>query len=150
MPLKPNPGNRTPKTDWKGLHAQAGDVLGPDFWQDIAGLLPLSGPRIDMYETGSEVVVVVEVPGLLSSEHVLLSIREHFLVIRGTLVRPYQVVDEQMLLSERFFGAFERRIRLPDTTLTERMQAQYHNGLLIIRIPTGPAAGETPVPIQFT
>ncbi|UJF34349.1 Hsp20/alpha crystallin family protein [Paenibacillus hexagrammi] len=148
--MKPNNSNRTPKTDWKGLQAQAGDVLGPDFWQDIASVLPLTGPRVDMYETANEVVIIIEVPGLSSPQQVQLSVVESNLVIRGTLVRPYQVLDEQMKMSERFFGSFERRIPLTGRALTDRMQARYHNGLLIIRIPLSPASGETQIPIHFT
>ncbi|BFT75212.1 MULTISPECIES: Hsp20/alpha crystallin family protein [Paenibacillus] len=144
------PGNRPPKPDWKGLTAQAGDVLGPEFWQDIASIIPLTGPRIDMYETPQELVVVAEVPGLSAPEQIQLSFRDQSLLIRGHLVRPYQVLDEQMRLSERFFGAFERTIRLPGRALTEQMRAQYHNGLLIIRIPLAPPDGEKVIPIQFT
>lgn len=144
------PGNRPPKPDWKGLTAQAGDVLGPEFWQDIASIIPLTGPRIDMYETPQELVVVAEVPGLSTPEQIQLSFRDQSLLIRGHLVRPYQVLDEQMRLSERFFGAFERTIRLPGRALTEQMRAQYHNGLLIIRIPLAPPDGEKVIPIQFT
>ncbi|TXK82544.1 Hsp20/alpha crystallin family protein [Paenibacillus sp. N3.4] len=55
-----------------------------------------------------------------------------------------------MLLAERFFGAFERVIRLPGRAITEQMKAQYHNGLLIIRIPLAPPDGEKVIPIQFT
>ena len=95
------PGNRSPKPDWKGLSAQAGDVLGPEFWQDIASIIPLTGPRVDMYETPQELVVVAEVPGLSSPEQIQLSFRDQSLLIRGMLVRPYQVLDEQMRLSER-------------------------------------------------
>ncbi|SDN31575.1 HSP20 family protein [Paenibacillus sp. yr247] len=144
------PGNRSSKPDWKGLSAQAGDVLGPEFWQDIASIIPLTGPRIDMYETPQELVVVAEVPGLSSPEQIQLSFREQSLLMRGMLVRPYQVLDEQMRLSERFFGAFERVIRLPGKARTEQMRAQYHNGLLIIRIPLAPPDGEKVIPIQFT
>lgn len=144
------PGNRTPKPDWKGLSAQAGDVLGPEFWQDIASIIPLTGPRVDMYETSQELVVVAEVPGLSSPEQIQLSFRDQSLLMRGMLVRPYQVLDEQMRLTERFFGAFERVFRLPGNAMTDQMRAQYHNGLLIIRIPLAPPDGEKVIPIQFT
>lgn len=144
------PGNRSSKPDWKGLSAQANDVLGPEFWQDIASIIPLTGPRVDMYETPQELVVVAEVPGLSSPENIQLSFRDQSLLIRGMLVRPYQVNDEQMRLSERYFGNFERAIRLPGRALTDQMRAQYHNGLLIIRIPLAPPDGEKVIPIQFT
>ncbi|MGG1514164.1 Hsp20/alpha crystallin family protein [Paenibacillus oryzisoli] len=144
------PGGRPPKPDWKGLTAQAGDVLGPEFWQDIASIIPLTGPRIDMYETLQEVVVVAELPGLSSPEQIQLSFHNSALLIRGSLVRPYPVQDDQMKLSERFFGAFERTVRLPARALTAHMRAQYHNGLLIARIPMAPPDDEKVVPIQFT
>ncbi|NEW07185.1 Hsp20/alpha crystallin family protein [Paenibacillus sp. SYP-B3998] len=143
-------GNRSPKSGWKGLTAQASDVLGPEFWQDIASVIPLTGPRVDMYETPQELVVVAEVPGLSSPEQIQLSFRDQSLLMRGTLVRPYHVLDQQMLLSERFFGSFERTLRLPGRAITEQMHARYHNGLLIIRIPLAPPDGEKQIPIQFT
>ena len=144
------PGNRTSKPDWKGLSAQAGDVLGPEFWQDIASIIPLTGPRVDMYETPQELVVVAEVPGLSSPEQIQLSFRDQSLLMRGMLVRPYQVLMSKCGCLSDYFGAFERVFRLPGNAMTEQMRAQYHNGLLIIRIPLAPPDGEKVIPIQFT
>ena len=137
------------KPDWKGLQAQAGDVLGADFWQDIAAVIPVTGPRIDMFTNACELVIVIELPGLTSPELIKLVHQERELIVRGSIVRPYGVTDEQMLLSERFFGTFERHIQLPRSAVPQDMRAHYNNGLLIIRMPVAEEAAETPVPIHF-
>ena len=144
------PGNRTPKPDWKGLSAQAGDVLGPEFWQDIASIIPLTGPRVDMYETPQELVVVAEVPGLSSPEQIQLSFRDQSLLMRGMLVRPYQVLMSKCGCPSDFSVHSREFSACLVDAMTEQMRAQYHNGLLIIRIPLAPPDGEKVIPIQFT
>jgi HSP20 family protein len=144
-----DPNKDKSKMDWKGLQAQASEVLGAEFWQDMASLIPITGPRIDMYETAKQLVIIVEVPGLTSREQIGLSIHEFSLLIRGSLVRPYGVLEENMILKERFFGTFERTLRLSPRAIVGEMKAFYQNGLLIIQLPIAPSTEATQIPIQF-
>ena len=145
-----NPFRGKGKPDWKTLQAQAGDVLGSDFWQEIAGMLPLSGPRLDVYETSRELVIVAELPGLSSPEEIRLTLIDRTLLLRGAIIRPYGVADDQMLMAERYFGSFERTVPLPARAVLTGLKAQYQNGLLTIRFPLELSSQEAHIPVEFT
>lgn len=135
--------------NWKSLKNQADQVLGEDFWSDIAGLVPNHGPRIDVYQTSSEFVIVVELSGIKSPDEVKLKLNNTTLSIRGKISRGYPVTEDQIIQSERFFGQFERKISLPQTVSKDEVKAQYHNGLLEIRLAKLPDKEETDIDIEF-
>ncbi|AHD07420.1 Hsp20/alpha crystallin family protein [Paenibacillus larvae] len=137
--------------NWKSIHAQANEVLGEDFWQDMAGLLPKNGPRIDVYQTEEEWWMSAELPGLYSAEQISLCVSGHGLVLRGELVRPFSVMDHQILRAERFFGPFECKVPFPAQSKLDfkEMTAHYYNGLLTVRIPLQQDQKETKIPIEF-
>jgi hypothetical protein len=56
--------------DLNAFHNQTSEVLGEEFWQDMAGLIPNTRPRIDIYYTSTEVVVLVEIPDLHSQDQI--------------------------------------------------------------------------------
>jgi len=122
---------RPPISEWNSIQAKVDQVLGEEFWQDIAEMIPVMGPRIDVYETDREVVVVVELPGLKSTEDVKITINGSFLSINGKIESDYPVAENGLLQSERFFGSFNRNITLPNLIYQE-IKAKFHNGLLNI------------------
>jgi HSP20 family protein len=138
-----------PATDWKSLQVQAGDVLGDEFWQEIAGILPPAGPRMDVYRTAAMVVVIVELPGLFSPEQIRLTLNGRQLNVEGELIRPYPVSEEQMLQSERFFGSFRRSVTIPGPFLPQELKAQYALGLLTVQLPLAPEEDKQTIPVEF-
>lgn len=97
-------------------------------------------PRADVYETGEELVVRVEVAGIQrESLNVSLSADSRVITIRGT--RSEQFIDERPKLRyhqlEVYFGPFERDVLLPrDLKVdSERVEATYHDGFLVVTLP---------------
>jgi HSP20 family protein len=91
-------------------------------------------PPIDVFETGSGLVVRAELGGLSTSEvQVLLSGDE--LIIRGErdVVRP---VEHRVYHESRVrYGRFEAAIRLPFPVDVESATADYCDGFLSIELP---------------
>jgi HSP20 family protein len=118
---------------WESVHSHLDNPTLPDeFWQDISGLLPIQGPRLDAYIHEGGITVVVELPGLSDPNHVQLAINRTHLTIKGEVVHDYDPENGDTLLMERYQGKFRRKIPLPQETTVKHVNARYQNGLLRI------------------
>lgn len=140
---------RHPIKDWDALQRQAGEVLGEEFWQDFAGLIPVRGPRIDMYYTSVSVVVLAEMPGLQSADNIAVYLDGQSLVMEGEIPRLYPVTDKHIPQQERFFGSFRRTLAMPKPVSAKEIQAKYTQGLLIVELPIDRSIQHTAIPIDF-
>lgn len=133
----------------KDFYAQASEVLGDDFWQEIGELLPSSGPRIDIYYTQQTVFVLAELPGLQRTDEVKVRLKGRTLELEGEIPCPYPVTSNRIALSERFFGTFHRLLPLPKPVLPESITARYADGLLTVTLPIDEKEEQTAIPIEF-
>ena len=94
------------------------------------------GPRtfpMDAYRRGDEVVLLFDLPGV-DPESIDLTVDQHVLRVRAQ--RELQAEEGvETIASERPRGAFIRRVFLGDTLDTERVSADYHDGVLRLTIP---------------
>jgi HSP20 family protein len=135
---------------WKKIRAQAAPHLGEDFWNDISGIIPAQGPRVDVFRENQLITILVELPGLNHSEQLKLFIEDHTLHIKGEVPYPYPVSQDELMVSERFFGHFHRKIELPSDIVYEGIHAVYQNGLLIVKVAIKIAEHKSiPIDIHF-
>lgn len=87
-------------------------------------------PAIDLWETESGLVVVVELPGVLE-EDVDVSVSPSRVVIRGLRAG---VPRGQPLIREWRWGEFERAVDLPAPVDPETMRASFSEGTLEIHL----------------
>ena len=103
-----------------------------DFWQ--AGESPLEPrqgktfPPTDIYITDEEVLLISDLAGYVK-ENIQLSVSGTKLLIKGN---NNQVNKGEPVQKERYHGAFERMIQLPEPTYPNQIRAKFHNGLLIV------------------
>lgn len=140
---------QNPMKDLNAFHHQASEVLGEEFWQDMAGLIPNTGPRIDIYHTSTAVVVLAEIPDLHSQDQIGILLEGQTLVLEGEIPRLYPVTDNRITQGERFFGRFRRSLTMPKPVSTKGIQAKYHRGLLIVELPIDQSLQQAPIPIDF-
>ena len=100
-----------------------------------------STPAADVYETGDEIVVELEVPGFDESE-LAVTIVDHTLAVTGTRTEEKGCEDRALRLRERLESHFERRFRLPAETDSAQIRADYGKGVLTLHVPK--VAGLTP------
>lgn len=131
------------------FYKQAAEVLGPDFWQEIGDMLPVTGPRIDVYYTSSAVYVLAELPALQRSDQISMRVDGQTFIIEGELPRPYPVTDNRIVRKERFFGRFARTLPLPRQVESKGINAHYRQGLLTVELPIKPNAPTEHIPLQF-
>lgn len=133
------------------MHPKAQEVLGDEFWSEINKVVPKRGPCIDMFRTKNEIVVVIEIPGIYSSENLNVKLKGFKLLINGEIPWTYPAASEDMIQSERFIGNFKRELTLPhDIAPDGLIDAQFKNGLVEIHIPRAIDQEEKDIPIDFT
>ena len=88
-------------------------------------------PNIEVSETGNEVKVTAELPGL-DEKDVDIRLSDGVLVISGE--KRTETEDKDRLFSERTYGRFERRIPL-DGIDEEKVSASFKNGVLLVTRP---------------
>lgn len=128
------------------------DSVGEDFWNGLCDVVTTERPRIDIYENANFILILAEIPGLISSEDVNISITSNRLNIKGVSKDKYQNQDKNALKkikSECLFGSFDRVVELPFKIDDEKIEALYENGILEIKIPKSEHTVENTIKIQF-
>ena len=96
----------------------------------------LSGwtPVLDFYEDKDNLLVKVELPGM-KREDIEVSLHEGSLSISGERKSEEKHKDADVYRAERFIGRFQRTVSLPTPVATEKVKAQYKDGVLTITLP---------------
>lgn len=91
-------------------------------------------PTVDIYEAENDLVVKADLPGL-DEKDIDVRVENNTLTIRGERKFEKEVNEDNYLRVERTYGAFTRSFSLPNTVNTEAIHAEYHNGVLTVRLP---------------
>ncbi|MBW5446370.1 Hsp20 family protein [Cohnella sp. CFH 77786] len=109
---------------WEQLFDAKSDSLGKKRTEKV------EYPKVDVYQSNTEITVVAEVPGL-RKEELSLSVSGNILRIRSNPGRgPYFGTTVQ---SERYNGSYDREIQLPSSVEGPAISAGLADGLLTIR-----------------
>ena len=103
------------------------------FGKSRARLRPTWRPAIDLVEEEDAFLVMIELPGVEPSD-VELTVRGRILTIRGERTLTDALVGTRVLAMERCHGPFERRVALPAPVDPQHLEADYHDGVLFVRI----------------
>jgi HSP20 family protein len=88
---------------------------------------------IDAYRSGEEFVVQFDIPGVDASS-IELTVEKNVLTVHADRQRSADDGTE-MLVAERPHGTFSRQLFLGETLDTDRIDANYANGVLTLRVP---------------
>lgn len=91
-------------------------------------------PALDMYEKDGSYVVKAEIPGM-KEEDVDVSVSGDKLTIRGEKKAETEVNEENYYRCERSYGSFFRSIDLPSDADSNKIEANYEDGVLEVSIP---------------
>ncbi len=109
-------------------------------WEDFFGrreLLADEGgwvPAVDVSEDKENVTVRAELPGIDPKE-VEISLSGDTLNIRGEKRQRTEKKGENFHRIETRWGRFSRSIRIPVPVDPDKIEARYHNGVLIVTMP---------------
>jgi HSP20 family protein len=88
---------------------------------------------IDAYRKGDEFVVLFDLPGC-DPASIDLTVERNVLAVHAERSRPSDD-DIELLIGERPTGTFSRQLFLADTLDSERIAADYTDGVLRLRVP---------------
>jgi HSP20 family protein len=107
----------------------------------------MSALSINMHETDDDLVVTTPVPGL-KPEEVEITITGDFLTIKGEYREKEEKKAKTFHLREQRFGTFHRSIGLPTRIETEKVKAEFEDGMLTITLPKAESAKPKTVTIK--
>jgi HSP20 family protein len=101
---------------------------------------------IDAFREGDEFVVELDLPGV-EAEGIELTVEKNVLTVHAQRQRSAGEGTE-LLVGERPHGTFSRQLFLGDTLDTDRIHADYTDGVLTLRLPVAEKAKPRRVPIN--
>jgi len=104
-------------------------------------------PAVDIFETEDDVVLKADVPEV-DLKDIDVRVENQTLTLSGE--RKFEKEDNSKGYHriERSYGQFTRSFSLPSTVDTEKVAAEYHNGVLTVKLPKKAAAKPRQVKID--
>lgn len=90
-------------------------------------------PAVDISETGKEVIVNAEMPGM-DPKDIDISLNGRLLTIKGERKQEHEEKDENYHRVERRYGAFTRTFELPADVDADKVKAHYKDGVLKLNL----------------
>jgi HSP20 family protein len=91
-------------------------------------------PRVNIEETDVKFELTAELPGM-EKDDINIEVQDNTLTIRGESKFENEKKEKNYHLCERCYGEFTRTFTLPDNVDTDKIDAEYKNGILKLEIP---------------
>jgi HSP20 family protein len=109
-----------------------------DFTEQLRGPLSGRGVPMDAVRRGDSVIVRFDLPGV-DPGSIDVTVDRNVLTVKAERQADRQEGDE-VLIAERPHGSYTRQLFLGDTLDTERIEAEYRDGVLTLTIPVAERA----------
>jgi len=109
---------------------------------------PYFRPVVDILETGEEIRVLADMPGV-EPENIDLKFEKGVLTIFGA-VEPRQPEGTPYLLREYGVGDFLRVFELSEAIDVDRISAEYNDGVLVLHLPKAERAKARRIEVRTT
>jgi HSP20 family protein len=105
-------------------------------------------PNVDVLDDGETIRILVELPGVESSD-VRVTIRGRIVMVRGTKKGRIRAKEGmRFFCMERYFGGFVKSIPLPRPVNSHHARTKLKNGLLEVILPRVPDLREKEIEIH--
>jgi HSP20 family protein len=91
-------------------------------------------PAVDIVEEDDAYVAKVELPGV-NKDDVKITMQDNILTIRGEKKEEKKGKEGSAHRVERYYGSFQRSFSLPTSVKSDRIEAEYKDGILTISMP---------------
>jgi HSP20 family protein len=90
-------------------------------------------PAVDIVETGDEIVLTCDLPGV-SKDDLDLSISRNVITIKGVKKGEQKKEGAKTFRKETWSGSFQRTLSLPETVDPDKVDASMKDGVLTVKI----------------
>jgi HSP20 family protein len=91
-------------------------------------------PEMDLVETDENYMLKADLPGM-KQDDVSIEFSDGTLTIAGERKAEYERKEKGFFRLERSFGKFSRSLTLPDGIDSDKITAEFHDGVLEVSIP---------------
>lgn len=91
-------------------------------------------PSADAVNAESAYEINLELPGV-AADDIDVAINDHVLTIKGEKKHTHEEKTKTYYFSERSYGAFQRSFRLPGDVNTDKIAADFNDGVLTLTMP---------------
>ena len=91
-------------------------------------------PQVNMYETEKEIIFHAALPGALQEDIDVSLEQDDVLFIRGERISTHDSIEKLCHIEELPYGYFERKIPLPAKCVSEKINADYSEGILTVQL----------------
>jgi HSP20 family protein len=106
-------------------------------------------PPVDILENDNELVLKADVPDV-ELKDINIEIEHGTLTLKGERKFEKSDQDQGYHRIERSYGQFVRCFSIPDTVDTEKVKAEYKNGVLSVTLPKKEVAKPRPIKVQVS
>ncbi len=112
------------------------EMVGQGLWRngDDQSLRGAWAPAINIMEKDDSMLITADLPGL-NPEDVEVTVEQGVLNIRGERKFEEASEGETYHRVERHYGVFERTFTLPNSIDTDRIEAKFENGVMVLTLP---------------
>ena len=91
-------------------------------------------PAVDLYEKDDHFVIKAELPGV-DKKDIAIDLKDRVLTLSGERSYENEVKQENYYRRERSYGKFQRAFTLPAHVDSDKIKAEFNDGLLQIEVP---------------
>lgn len=103
-------------------------------------------PKSDIYETEEQIFVVMDMPGV-QKDNLEISLEKNLLTVSGFV--SYEPPEGYSLaIAEYNVGDYERSFRISNQIDQDKIEAQYHNGVLRLTLPKAEEAKKRKIEVK--
>ena len=105
----------------------------PDFGE-MASAFETRMPKVDIIDRDDEIIVHAEVPGV-QKDDLDVSVSDHTVTIKGKTKREKKEEKGDYYRSELYQGSFARTVTLPSEVDSDKVKANFKDGVLELKMP---------------
>ena len=91
-------------------------------------------PVVDIFENDDHILLKAELPGM-DKKDIQVDVKDRVLTLKGERASEKEVKEDTYYRRERSYGKFERSFTLPANVDSEKIKADYKDGVLKLEIP---------------
>ena len=96
--------------------------------------LGMWNPAVDLYEKDDHFMIKAELPGVDKND-INIDLKDRLLTLSGERTHDKEVNEENYYRRERSYGKFQRAFTLPADVDSDKIEAEFKDGVLQIKVP---------------